>query len=73
MFKSRPEHYGFNIKQAADFTARPAVINAPEGHTEPAVILRTLGSIQGVLPVTEALRIANEIADALAAHNGKAN
>lgn len=68
MFISKPDHYGVNTRQAASYTAGPALLSAPTGEHEPAVILHSLGNIRGVLPAPEALRLANEIADALAAH-----
>lgn len=73
MFKSKPIHHDFNTKQAANYTARPAVLEAPNGQYETGVVLHSMGHIQGVLPVAEALRLANEIADALAEHHGKAS
>lgn len=72
MFTSRPQHYTFNARQATGYTAAPAALGKPDGDHEPAVVLRSLGTIQGVLPVPEALRLATEIADALAAHREKA-
>lgn len=69
MFKSRPDHHQLNIRQAASYRAQPGLLLTPTGGQEPGVVLRSSGLIQGVLPATEALRLANEIADALAAHH----
>lgn len=71
MFISQPRHYEFNAKQAASYTAAPAVLIAGDGTQEPGVVLHSLHTIQGVLPAAEALRLANEIADALASHRAE--
>ncbi|MEV4987669.1 hypothetical protein [Pseudarthrobacter sp. LMD1-1-1.1] len=68
MFASLPERYETNVRRAASFRAKPAVLLTPDGGKEPAVMIRQASIIQGVLPVPEALRLANQIADALAAH-----
>lgn len=73
MFRSRSQHYEFNLKQAANYTARPALLDKPDGGQEPGVVLHSMGNIQGVLPVAQALRLANDIADALAGHRGTVN
>lgn len=67
MFIAKSEKYAANTKQAANLTAVPAIQNTPDGR-QPAILLRSPGMIHGVLPVADALRVANQIADALAAH-----
>lgn len=54
MFTSKSEHHDLNVKQAPTVHAKPAILTAPDVHS--------------VLPITEALRLANEIADAVDAH-----
>lgn len=68
MFISASERYDKNVRQALSYTAAPAVMTRRDGQQEPGVILHSLKNIRGVLPAAEALRLANEIADALAAH-----
>jgi hypothetical protein len=68
MFISKADRHEHNIKQAASYNARPGLLTAPSGQQEPAIVLRSSGAIHAVLPAPEALRLANEIADALAAH-----
>ena len=67
MFQGKPENYQLNIKTAEGFRARPAVLTSPTGEQEPAVVLHSPGRVHGVLPIADALRISNEIADAVEA------
>lgn len=69
MFTTGPQHYTRNVGDAAKFTATPASIGKPGGTHEPGVVLKLGRAIKAVMPVPEALRLANEIADALAAHH----
>lgn len=72
MFISKPEQHRFNIAQAHSLKARPAVLTAAiGGDQEPAVIIRSKDGIHGVIPVAQALRLANEIADAADAHRSE--
>ncbi|MDV8148542.1 hypothetical protein [Arthrobacter sp. B10-11] len=66
MFTAKSERYAGNVKQAASLTARPAVQFTPEEVEQPAIVLRSSGQIHGVLPLAEALRLANELADLIA-------
>ena len=68
MFISQPNRHSFNVSQAPTVNAKPALLTAPDGSKEPAVVLFSSYQVQGVMPVTEALRVANEIADAVDAH-----
>ena len=68
MFISHTAHYAKNLLQAGTYAAQPAILSAPGGNQEPAVVLFKTRQITGVLPAAEALRLANEIADALGAH-----
>lgn len=65
MFLSGPDHYASNINHARNTKAGPATLTAPSGEQQPAVVLFKKGKIYGVLPAAEALRLANELADAL--------
>lgn len=67
MFIAKPERYTVNRKQAASLTAAPAIQITPTMESQPAIILRSLGMIHGVLPIAEALRVAHAIADAVEA------
>lgn len=68
MFTSGPAHYSRNTSQAASYRAFPALLTAKSGEQEPGVILRTGAEIRGVLPVSEALRLADQIHDAAESH-----
>lgn len=72
MFISQPNQHRFNMKQATTYQAQPALLTAYDGSQEPAVVLYSTSQVKGVLPITEALRLANEIADAVDAHRAKA-
>lgn len=68
MFTTGPQHYTRNLSDAAKFNANPAIIGKPGGTTEPGVVLKNGREIRAVMPLPEALRLANEIADAMATH-----
>lgn len=65
MFLSGPEYYASNTNHARNIKADAATLIAPGGERQPAVVLYKKGKIYGVLPVAEALRLGNEIADAI--------
>ncbi|KRE79917.1 hypothetical protein [Arthrobacter sp. Soil763] len=71
MFTSHAEHYQRNTEEAAHYNAKPARLTNHHGQNEPAVMIRSSNYIKVVLPVSEALRLAHEIADALATHQQK--
>jgi hypothetical protein len=68
MFQSRSEHYATNVKHAPTVHATLATLTGPDGAQQPAVAIFKARQIQSVLPTADALRLATEIADALAAH-----
>ena len=68
MFRSDSDRYQENLVLAATTTARPAELQDPAGPKVPAVVVRTRKYILSVMPIPEALRLAHEIADAVAAH-----
>lgn len=72
MFITSAHHYDRNVSDAANFTATPAELGVPGGGKEPGVVLRNGRSIKAVLPVSEALRLAHQIADAVASHKAQA-
>lgn len=72
MFTSGAEYYTRNLKASQNFTAIPARIHNPAGGRENGIVLLNGKGIGAVMPVSEALRLANQIADALAAHRAKA-
>lgn len=63
-FVSKPEHYARNTKQAANLAAGAAILTNRARDQEPAVVLHSGNRVHNVLPVAEALRLANEVADA---------
>lgn len=68
MFTTAPQHYTRNLEDAANFNASPASIGKPGGSHEPGVVIKNGRFIKAVMPISEALRLANEIADATDAH-----
>ena len=70
MFKSRPEHYTRNATESREVNAQPATMAGHDG-AEPAVAIFQARQIRYVLPVNEAMRVATEIADAVAAHRAQ--
>lgn len=68
MFKSRPQHYEFNVKQAESYHARPATIATTDGSYVPGVVLYALGHIRAVMPTEAARKLANSITDAIDEH-----
>lgn len=65
MFTTSAEFYNRNLKDAAAFNASAAKIGGPGGTSEPGVVLKHGRAIRAVMPVPEALRLANEIANAI--------
>lgn len=72
MFTSPAQHHDRNLRDAADFTAAPARIGTERGAPVPGVVLRSGKGIRAVMPIPDALRLANQIADAIAAHKARA-
>lgn len=68
MFTSSPGHYERNIKDAASAKAGKARIDAPDGNHLQGVVVWSGKAVRLVMPTAEALRLANEIADSIAAH-----
>lgn len=68
MFTSTAEHYERNLTKSENTKAAPALIDTPTGGIEPGVIVWGGKGIKVVMPAPHALRLAHEIADALAAH-----
>ena len=68
MFTSTAEHYARNLTKSVNTKAAPALIDTPAGSVEPGVIMWTGKGVKVVMPAPHALRLAHEIADALAAH-----
>jgi hypothetical protein len=69
VFTSKPEHYDLNMQQAMNCTAKPALMTTETGVHVPAVVIFKSRQIQSVLPLDEALRLANEMADAIGTHH----
>lgn len=64
LFVSKPENYQFNTLEGAETHAQPAWLSGPQGR-EPGIIVRSGHRIKFIIPAAEAIRIANEIADAV--------
>jgi hypothetical protein len=65
-FISKPDNYPNNIRDGADITAGPAYLTGPAGQ-EPGVVIRNGFRIRSIIPAAQAIRLANEIADAVEA------
>lgn len=68
MFQSRSEHFDKNLMQAPSVHATLATLTSPDGTQVPGVAIFKSKQVACVLPVADGLRLANEIADAIAAH-----
>jgi hypothetical protein len=71
VFVTAREQYARNIRESSNYMARPARLTTPTDEREPAVILYCGGHIKAVMPVADALRLANQIADAVEAHDNR--
>lgn len=67
-FVSRPHTYGMNVEDGRQVSAGPALLTSPSGQ-EPGVIIRRGSRIAYVIPAEDAIRLANDIADAVEAHD----
>lgn len=67
-FVSRPHTYGMNVADGKHVSAGPATLTSPTG-PEPGIIIRRGSQIHFVIPAEDAIRLANEIADAVEAHD----
>lgn len=65
-FYSKPGNYPDNIQEGKDIGASAAFLSSPQG-PEPGVVIRAGFRIKAVIPAADALRLANEIADAVEA------
>lgn len=63
-FRARAEFYERNVKDGHMLTAGRAVLSTPDGRTEPGVLIYGIGRGHVVVPRSEAIRLAAEIADA---------
>lgn len=71
MFTSGPEYYDHNVKTAQALKAGKARLEAPDGSYHQGVVIWSGSGVRSVMPTAEALRLANQIADAIAAHKKK--
>ena len=69
MFTSSSQYYEKNVKEAATAQAGKARLHTPTGEQIPGVVIWSGKAVRIVLPIPEALRLANEIADVLASPN----
>lgn len=69
VFISKPAQHKRNIKEAARYRAAPAQLTVSEDEQIPGVIIRSGPFIKAVMPISDALRLANQIADAVDAHD----
>lgn len=67
-FYSKAENYQGNVIDGQNASAGPATLASPTG-PEPGVIIRRGAQISFVIPINDALRLANDIADSVEAHD----
>jgi hypothetical protein len=70
-FISKPENFAVNVQDGLDINAFAALLTAPEGSV-PGIIVRSGPRIRFIIPAHDAIRLANEIADAVEAAEGYA-
>lgn len=73
MFTSGPDYYDYNIKASQALKAGKARLEAPDGSYYQGVVIWSGSAVRSVMPTAEALRLANQIADAIAAHKKAQN
>ena len=73
MFTSREAFFEQNIRDGKRLSIRPALITAPDGTEVPAVAAFNGYYMKFCIPADDALRIANDIADAVEHHDGRAS
>jgi hypothetical protein len=64
LFISKPENYNLNISEGAALRAEPALLSGYDGR-ENGVVIRGGHRVKFVITTAQALRLANEIADAV--------
>lgn len=64
-FTSHPTHHETNVREGLELRAVAALMADDYGRKEPAVAVFAGQRIRFVIPTAQALRIANEIADAV--------
>lgn len=64
MFRSQPDHYTRNTYDGDSLNAKGGFLTGPDGK-EPGVVIRHGYSLRFIIPAQAALRLANEIADAV--------
>ncbi|WP_455835386.1 hypothetical protein [Pseudarthrobacter siccitolerans] len=69
-FISHSYTYGRNVEDGRQIQAGTAWLTSPKGQ-EPGVIIRRGSHISFVIPAADAIRLANEIADAVDALEGR--
>lgn len=63
-FRARPEFYRQNIDGSRRTYSRAGIIERPDGTHQPGVIVFRDRYVLSVLPIDEAVRLANELIDA---------
>lgn len=69
LFTGRPEHFAKNARRAARLHAGPAYMETPEGERIAAVGIFDGQRLNELLPVDDALRLANALVDAAERHD----
>lgn len=62
-FVAGPNRYEQNVEDGAEAVAITAVLISPSGEREPAIAITTNARPRLVIPTTDAIRIAHQIAD----------
>ncbi|WP_311257181.1 hypothetical protein [Microbacterium sp. WCS2018Hpa-9] len=68
-FVSGPDHYARNIQDGANAIARKATLTSPNGVKEPGIAVTIDRMPRLVIPTSDAIRIAHQIADAATEQN----
>jgi hypothetical protein len=71
MFTSRSPYYDRNIEDGKRLTIRQALITDPDGNHINAVALFNGLHMKFCIPANDAIRLANDIADAVEAHENR--
>ncbi|KQQ66104.1 hypothetical protein [Microbacterium sp. Leaf320] len=71
-FYAKSDRYTQNVAEGSRTMATPALLNTPYGTAEPGVAVYVDQNVRFVIPLGDALRIANQIADIASAHRDSA-
>lgn len=71
IFTSHSDRYAQNITDGHTLEARAAWLSPPSGGREPGIAIMTNNAPRTVVPISDALKLAHQLADIIDAHNNQ--